>query len=311
MKSLVESKYYLHVNVIIKLSDKAYKLLCEEGNFVLKYHHDQSLESIFSRLSMLHDETFLLPIKSKSDLYIESKDNLYFSISPFLVDEMSLNKDIRLRFYVKAIAKLHGTSHYTIKVGDSFFEESLNYLDKLCDEAKSIIDTRIERVERLDYKSPSDWYFLMNYDHLNKAISEAKRHIDNLEREWEIAHSVHLSLTYQNFNYSHILVKYNKIISLDKMAIAPSIYDLKELFDEAYLSKINIASLLKEYTMINPLEKYEKEWLLSFLFVPKIVRFKDDIDDIGALFKSLNHLQVVEEFANFLENDGEEKENLE
>lgn len=308
MKAMVEGKYPLKVEAIIKLSQNVHKIFTDKGIYIFKYHKDQALESIFSRINMLHLETFLLPILSNNGIYIENQDTLFFSLSPFLVDEISLNKDIRLRFYIKALAQLHVTSHYTIKVGDSFFDESLNYLDKMCDEVKAIIDARIERVERLDYKSPSDWYFLMNYDHLNKAIQEAHRHIDSLEEAWKSAKGIHLSLTYQNFDYLHIIVKYGRIISLDKMAIAPSIYDLKELFDIAYLSKIDITNLMQEYLSINPLQTYEKEWLLAFLFIPKVVRFKNDIDDIGGLFKTLNHLNVVEEFATILLGNADEQE---
>ena len=104
MKDIIESKYNIKVNAIIKITNNTYKLICEEGNFLLKYHKDQSLESIFVRLSMLNNDVFLLPIKSFNDNYIERYDELNFAIYPFLNDEILLNKDIRLHFYVKAIA---------------------------------------------------------------------------------------------------------------------------------------------------------------------------------------------------------------
>lgn len=300
MKELIEAKYDLVITAIIKITNSTYKLFTDKGTYVIKYHNDNSLEAIYSRLSMLNIEIFLLPIKSVNGNYIENHEHAYFSISQYLMDEVTLNKDIRLHYYIKAIAKLHTSSHYTIKVSDSFFDESLNYLESLCDEAKTSIDTRIERIERLDYKSPSDWYFLMNYDHLLKAIQEARRRINNLEDEWQKAASLHLSLTYQNFDYAHIIVKYNRIISLDKMAIAPSIYDLKSLFDVAYLTKIDVVSLMKEYLALNPLTNYEKEWLLAFLFIPKISRINEELGDISAIFKTLTHLHIVEEFAGYL-----------
>ena len=225
---------------------------------------------------------------------------MYFAIYPFVNDEVLLNKDIRLHFYVKAIANLHLWSHYSIKVSDGFFNESLDYLENQCDKVDATITSRIERIEREEYHSPSDWYFLMNYDHIKKALDEARRRIDNLEDAWKEEKNLNLSLTYQNFDYSHILVKQNKIISLDKMALAPSIYDLRQLFNEAYISKIDIASLIKEYMDINPLQKYEKEWLLAFLFIPSITHVNDEIKDIELLFKCLNRLTSVESFANLL-----------
>lgn len=303
MKDIIESRYNLKINAIIKITNKSYKLMCEEGNFVLKYHNDQTLETIFSRLSMINNEVFLLPIKSYNGNYIETFQNLYFAIYPFVNDEVLLNKDIRLHFYVKAIANLHLWSHYSIKVSDGFFNESLDYLESQCDKVDATITSRIERIEREEYHSPSDWYFLMNYDHIKKALDEARRRIDNLEDAWKEEKNLNLSLTYQNFDYSHILVKQNKIISLDKMALAPSIYDLRQLFNEAYISKIDIASLIKEYMDINPLQKYEKEWLLAFLFIPTITHVNDEIKDIELLFKCLNRLTSVESFASLLSEE--------
>ena len=310
MKEIIESKYNIKVNAIIKVTSNTYKIICEEGIYLLKYHKDQSLESIMTRLSMLNMDIFLLPIRSYKGNYIENFESLYFSISPFLQDEILLNKDIRLHYYVKAIANLHLWSHYSVKVSDGFFIESLEYLEEQCDKVENVIKARIERVEREEYHSPSDWYFLMNYDHLAKAISEARRRIDNLEEAWKKETSLNLSLTYQNFEYSHILVKQNKIVSLDKMALAPAIYDLRQLFNEAHISKIDIAALIKEYLDINPLQNYEKEWLLAFLFIPTVTHLNDEIKDIEQLFKCLNRLNSVESFANVLISE-EETESLE
>lgn len=303
MKELIESKYNLRINAIIKLTNRTYKLMTEDGPYLLKYHEDQSLESIFTRLSMLNNDVFLLPIRSYNGNFLENFENLTFAIYPFLKDEVMLNKDIRLHFYVKAIANLHLWSHYSLKVSDGFFNESLDYLERQCDEVESTIKTRMERVEKEEYHSPSDWYFIMNYDHFKKALDETRRRIDNLEEAWKNEKNINLSLTYQNFDYSHILVKQNKIVSLDKMALAPAIYDLRQLFNEAYISRIDIASLIKEYIDINPLQRYEKEWLLAFLFIPMISYDKDYLKDISNQFKVLAHLQNVEAFATLLSDE--------
>lgn len=308
MKDIIESKYNIKINAILKVTNNTYKLLCDEGNYLLKYHHAQSLEHIFTRLALINNDVFLLPIKSFNNNYIETYENLYFAIYPFMQDEMLLNKDIRLHFYVKAIANLHLWSHYSLKVNDGFFAESLDYLERSCQEVEDVINNRIERVEREEYHSPSDWYFIMNYDHLKKAIDESRRRIDNLDEAWKSEKNINLSLTYQNFDYSHILVKQNKIVSLDKMALAPSIYDLRQLFNEAYISKIDIVALIKEYLDINPLQQYEKEWLLAFLFIPKIPSKTNEIDDITALFKCLNRLNSVEAFASFLTESANQTE---
>ena len=96
--------------------------------------------------------------------FIERYKELYFIVTPFIKDESQINKDIRLHFYVKSIASLHKLSDYGVNVSDGFFDESLNYLEKNIYKYKNELQARIERAERQDFYSPSDWYFLMNYN---------------------------------------------------------------------------------------------------------------------------------------------------
>ncbi len=140
----------------------------------------------------------------------------------------------------------------------------------------------------------------MNYNLLMNALKESARRIESLDEEWNKKESINLSLTYQNFDYEHINVKYQKIISLDKMVIAPCIYDLINIFNEAYISRIDIKKLFKEYMGIHPLEQYEIDWLLAFLFIPEYktnVNIKDDID---YQFTLLSRLHSIENLATYL-----------
>ena len=72
---------------------------------------------------------------------------------------------------------------------------------------------------------------------------------------------------------------------------------------------IDISSLFKEYLAIHPLENYEKEWLLIFLFIPDIKFYNDDIKDLESLFNAISYLSVVEEFAIKLNKMTQNQEN--
>ena len=300
MIEYLEKLYNLEIATFIKSHNKTYKIVSTNGEYILKYVDDAKQENIFSRLYMLNDQIFLIPIKSINNRFIERYKELYFIVTPFIKDESQINKDIRLHFYVKSIASLHKLSDYGVNVSDGFFDESLNYLEKNIYKYKNELQARIERVERQDFYSPSDWYFLMNYNLLMNALKESARRIESLDEEWNKKESINLSLTYQNFDYEHINVKYQKIISLDKMVIAPCIYDLINIFNEAYISRIDIKKLFKEYMGIHPLEQYEIDWLLAFLFIPEYktnVNIKDDID---YQFTLLSRLHSIENLATYL-----------
>lgn len=301
MKKELEELYKLEITSLIKLTNKTYKVITSREEYILKEHDSLNLESIFARIRILNIDTFVLPLRSIDEHYIVEIEDKYYGLYPYYEDEEELAKDIRLSFYIKSIATLHNNSTYPLQVNDGFFEESIAYLDTKISSIKQEILTRIERVEKENYHSPSDWYFLMNYYKIYNAVKEADRYVTLLEEEWKNSSNIHLSLTYQNFSYDHILVRNRKIISLDKMNIAPTIYDLVDLFNKSIDLKIDVSYLISDYLEIHKLETYEINWLLAFIFIPKIERKEDDIEDIKSLYKTLTFIKIAEQIASKFE----------
>ena len=297
MKKEIEEKYNIEIVSLIKNNDRVYRISTSREEYILKEQNSLNLESIFARLRILNIDEFVLPIRDNNDHFITEIEDKYYALFPYYEDEEELAKDIRLNFYIKTIASLHDSSSYPLKVNDGFFEESISFLDLKVSQAKQEILTRIERVEKENYHSPSDWYFLMNYPILFNALKEADKYITLLEEEWKEGNNIHLSLTYQNFSYDHILIKNRKIVSLDKMALAPSIYDLVFLFHKSIDLKIDLSYLIDQYLEIHKLESYEQNWLLAFLFIPQLERKESEIEDITSLYRTLSLLKVANEIS--------------
>lgn len=297
MKKEIEEKYNIEIVSLIKNNDRVYRISTSREEYILKEQNSLNLESIFARLRILNIDEFVLPIRDNNDHFITEIEDKYYALFPYYEDEEELAKDIRLNFYIKTIASLHDSSSYPLKVNDGFFEESISFLDLKVSQAKQEILTRIERVEKENYHSPSDWYFLMNYPILFNALKEADKYITLLEEEWKEGNNIHLSLTYQNFSYDHILIKNRKIVSLDKMALAPSIYDLVFLFHKSIDLKIDLSYLIDQYLEIHKLESYEQNWLLAFLFIPQLERKESEIEDITCLYRTLSLLKVANEIS--------------
>ena len=297
MKKEIEEKYNIEIVSLIKNNDRVYRISTSREEYILKEQNSLNLESIFARLRILNIDEFVLPIRDNNDHFITEIEDKYYALFPYYEDEEELAKDIRLNFYIKTIASLHDSSSYPLKVNDGFFEESISFLDLKVSQAKQEILTRIERVEKENYHSPSDWYFLMNYPILFNALKEADKYITLLEEEWKEGNNIHLSLTYQNFSYDHILIKNRKIVSLEKMALAPSIYDLVFLFHKSIDLKIDLSYLIDQYLEIHKLESYEQNWLLAFLFIPQLERKESEIEDITCLYRTLSLLKVANEIS--------------
>lgn len=294
MKDALIDLYGIDLISIIRKSDNVYQINTKNGKYILKYV-SQSLENIYHRLNISKNEYFNIPIISKNNKYVEYFNDKYIALFPFLEDDYLLTKDVRLSFYIKAIGTLHSSSKYPIKIQDGYFKESLAYLQEQIDKKEHEILTRISRIEKEDYHSPTDWYFLLNYPHFNASIKSALLHLDRFEEEYQNENDLSLSLTYQNFDFSHILIKSSKIVSLEKMVLAPSIFDLYDLIINLRSDTISIVPYIKEYLEINPLKQFELEWLFALLFIPSFERKNNEIDEIESLMETLRYIKITEE----------------
>ena len=63
MIEYLEKLYNLEIETFIKYTNKTYKIVSTNGEYILKYVDDAKQENIFSRLYMLNDQIFLIPIK--------------------------------------------------------------------------------------------------------------------------------------------------------------------------------------------------------------------------------------------------------
>ena len=308
MKQIILDLYNLDVDIIIKLSNDVYKLKTKQGEFVLKYlNNDENIDALYSRLSVLNISSFCIPLVNKNGLYLSSYKDKIFQISLFYNDETISAKDLRLKFYLNELSLLHNKSQYYMRVNDGFFKETYDYIYQVLDKAKNELDEVLFSIEALDYKSPSNWLLLMNNQLFYKAIDEAKSHLDKFQELTSDLKQLRVSLVYQNFDYSHIILKSNKIIGTNKICIAPPIYDLKYLFDYSFIGAIDLTGFVKNYLDKFSLLEYEKEWLLGLLFIPsfnfKALEGYKELDAIVAITRSIQHFRNAFELSKLLTQD--------
>ena len=64
VSKIIEEAYCLKVIGLIKVSQKVYKVKCNEGFFCLKFIENSSLTVVFDHIESLHLECFLKVIKN-------------------------------------------------------------------------------------------------------------------------------------------------------------------------------------------------------------------------------------------------------
>lgn len=304
MKDFIKNTYGLELESLVRVSPKAYRLQADGHGYLLKLEQKSELELVIKRLEMLGIDTFVLPVISLQDEYIVPYEDTAAALYPYYEDDSTLHKDIRIHFYIKSIAFLHSQSSFRISGTDSYFEETIDYLEDEIKKVSDLLTGRIRRVEKEAYHSPADWFFLTNYARFQNALSRSQKYLRSFEDAIKEEQPT-ICLTYRNFDYRHIIVKRQKIVSIDRMTLAPAIYDLFFLFDESFTHKLDSSSYLREYLDLHPLSRAEIFELLTFLYIPQVQRMPKEKDDIEELGKAFDYLRQVEKAASILLSDEE------
>ena len=294
MFNFLRSEYLIKYNSLLKLSDKTYKVLTDNRHYLVKEVADFSLDNIYRRLLLSKVNYILFPLIGKNENYVQVEDDKKYILLPFYDDEKISASDLKCDLFINFLCDLHLKTAIEIDINNSFLDMTLNYLDDSIKKVSDMINSRMEVIERSDYHSPNDWYFLMHFNILNSALEKASKHVLNFENDVKNNKSLRLSLTYQNFDFNHILLKEEKLISLEKTNYNIVSYDLYDFISKVASYNISTINLLKAYLNKNPLLEYEKEYLLAILYIFNYVRYENMLDDLSFLIDLVNYIEKID-----------------
>ncbi len=282
MRNFVNKVYNLKIDTVLKKSENIFYLYSKDESYVLKFI-DNNLELIYLKIEELNLDAFFLPIKSKNNNYVESYNNKLVIISKFIKEEDSRFHESKQSFYIHSIAHLHVKSAIGIKKEDHYKEEVIAYFNDELNKIEEELLSRIAKVEKEEYHSLSDWYFLLNYRVFYSTFKVCEKAVKEFEDAWndELEHRIHF--TYQNFNYRHIFLKTSKIISLEKMSYSSCVIDLYDFISKFDDPQKSIIPYIKDYLSINPLKNYEKAWLKALLTIINFETKSDEIEKLASL----------------------------
>lgn len=293
MFKFIKNKYNIDDLAEIKLSNNVTKINSKDNTYIVKKVISDDLETLFTRLYLSHVDNFNLPLRGNNNKYVQIENDSYYILYKYYHDEKILGYDLKLSFYVKKIAELHKKTYININSNDNYLESILNYLDDKIKELSSILNSRMEVEERKDYHSSNNWYFLLHYQKMMNALMEASNHVLNLENEVKNQKNMRLCLTYQNFDFEHILLKQEKIISIENIGFNLASLDIYNLISKLNINYLNIIPYINEYLKINPLNNYEKEYLMAMLYIFDYHRYNDIQEDLNHLIKINSYLDKV------------------
>lgn len=302
MKELLKQLYQIEPISFIKLSDKAYRVKTNTSDYVLKYIDNTNIDIIIEKLSILNIDSFLFPILNINKEYVSSFNGSNFLIYEWLKEEKVILNDLKLKFFLDKLAQLHNKTFYTLKVNETFFKDTYEYIGSNIDTIQSTVETYMDTIERKDYKSPSEWLFLLNYPLYLDAIDKANQALEKFKEISYSKNTIRMAFTYKNFDYKHIFLKEQKITGIETMELSPPIYDIFYSLSTLEDISVDMKNYYEKYFKTFVLDDYEKEWLYSLLYIPKITISNDEAKNIVNISSSLNYLKNSNEMIEMIKN---------
>lgn len=289
MKQTIKTLYNIDAEAFIKYTDKVYKIKDNKNQeYCLKYVDNLSNNSLVEKVQMLNlADSFVMPIKTCIRSPQGQKDNKLFYLSEWIEDDLIESKDLKVKYYLLQLGKLHFKSSYTLNVSASYFNEITMQIEEDIEECYQKYEKIMYIIERKEYQSPFEWYFINHFLDIIASLDKSRAHLNKLKELIKDKSTLRQVVTHRNFSYDHVFISKDKIIGNDKMKLSSPIVDLKQLFDKIEYGQIDISGMLDEYFKNMSLEDYEKEWLLCLLFIP--LTLKININD----FINLKNMMMV------------------
>ena len=235
----------------------------EKRKFVIK-KRTKNLNELYK---YLHSRNFNFFPKI---LYQTNNYDIYEYISNIEIPRYEKASDI-----IKLITALHNKTTYYKDIDDNNYKETyektidkLNYLYNYYDDIANII-------EKEEYMSPSNYYFIRNISIILKSLNNARNNLDawyNIMKEKKRIRIVNI---HNNLKLDHYLLKDKPyLISWEKSKKDIPIYDLINFYKE-YYQEFDFCDLLRNYEIGYPLLPEERNLFFAKISIPDKIELND------------------------------------
>lgn len=303
MKKTIKDLYNIDATALIKYSNNVYKIKdSENSTYCLKYIDNSINNNIIEKINILNlNQCFQMPIKTCIRSNVVRYNDKSFTVSKWVDDDYVESKDLKIKYYLNQIGKLHNETSYTLNVTLSYFNEITLKIEEDIQYCYHQYEKIIENIERLEYKSPFQWYFIDNFKEIVASLDKSSKHLEKFKTLVKNKSVIRQTINHLNFSYDHVFISKDKIIGNDKMKQNSPIYDLVDLFDKIEYGSIDLSGMMDEYFKNFSLEEYEIEWLLTLLFILKPIELvNSEMKNIHSLMKILFKYKSVLELESKL-----------
>lgn len=304
MKEELEDFYGIFILGFIKINKDVYKIKLDSCFYYLKKTNHYDFQKTIDYIESLHLCCFVNVIKGKDGSVLFSYENQYYYLMESLSNSEALMKEIKIKQYFKILAYLHNHSFYNIKVNKEYFKKIYKDTFQIIQERMAYYNQIMNDYEVIEYKSPSQWLFVLNYYRLDKSLQESLVSLRRFMNKVEDFHVIRVCLTYKHFDYDHIFLKNKKLISIDNLQIDIPIYDIYDVYHKLPDILFDLDCFSEYYLNSVFLNEEEKILLCTLLKIVPIIYLDDnEINNIIKLSRLLYYVDSIQSLCLHLEQE--------
>ncbi|MCD7807910.1 MAG: hypothetical protein LUH02_01100, partial [Erysipelotrichaceae bacterium] len=259
--------------------------------------NNHQLEKIFYDIKNIQINVFVKVLLNTRQQYLTPYHQQYLYLMPFLENNDYIANDIKIRKYFELISYLHNHSFYNLKVNEHYFQQLHDQLLKNIQARLNYYQQLMLQYEKMTFRSPTQWYFVMNYYHIYQALEKSHSYFLQFMELTKGYSSIRVCYNYLNFDFAHIIAEYPCLIAMDHICLQIPVFDLYHVFQNENFTLLNTNMLLNHYFCDMTLGDDEKLLLKCLLnIVPRIEFKSDEVDNIYLLTQLLNYIDEVEHF---------------
>ncbi|MDE6953650.1 MAG: hypothetical protein K2P09_07540 [Erysipelotrichales bacterium] len=297
MKQLIKNYYDIDVVGIIKLSSKAYKIKSNDCLYVVKIVENKNIEKVNEYIEVLHLKCFVKPYFNKYNEVITPYKNQYCYLLPYVDNSQGALKEMKVKFYFETLAHIHLQSFYYTKINHDYFETLHHDILLIIQEREIFYENMMKNFETIVYRSPSQWMFVMSYYRIYESLCHARQYLSQYLELTKSYSQVRVCLNYKHFDYDHISLKQQCLLSIDNICIDLPIYDLFDMYQRIPDILFDLDCFSQYYFQKIELKEDEKLLLCCLMnIVPLIYYGNDEIENIIKLSRLLYYLDSIQAF---------------
>lgn len=297
MKNVIYQNYGFVVVGMIKINDNVYKIKTRDQNYVLKITTNQNINTIYEYVDTLHLRCFITIIPNREQQFLTPYQSQYFYLMPYVDVSLGLLKEMKIKFYFETLAYIHEKSFYYTKVNQSYFQTLHDDILKIIHERTYYYDQMIRSFENIAIRSPSQWMLVLNYYRIYEALCQSRQYLSQYMELTSSYQQIRVCLNYKNFDYDHISLKSQLLLSIDSMCIDLPIYDLFDLYQKIPDILFDLDCFSEYYFQKIALKDDEKLLLCCLMNIAPIITFQqNEIENIIKLSRLLYYLDSIQQF---------------